>query len=334
MLRRSLSFGLGSLPLARRPIAENKYNPAAMEIATKSPTPPNKTGIAPTPIFLIGGAAIGTYTKLIDDLATFVHDFVPEEARILPVISSGGLEQIYYAAHADSIHGGLMSGIVLDVIRRDGLLPDLTERLNYICKLYVEEVHIVSTRNIKSVFDLSGRTVNTGPLNSGTEIIARRMFDLLDIHPAYDNQPTTAALRGLPHGDPEAVIFVAGKPIDALHRLKIEDDLHFLRLPWSIETASRLTDSGFQPTVLRHDDYATIIPPDEKIPTLGSPVYLMTAAAPAKSPKQREVSDFVKLFLQNLSMLQRESNIAKWRDADLPSRMPNFRRAPDVAAWF
>ena len=60
-------------------------------------------------------------------------------------------------------------------------------------------------------------------------LIARRMFDLLDIHPAYDNQPTTAALRGLPHGDPEAVIFVAGKPIDALHRLKIEDDLHFLR---------------------------------------------------------------------------------------------------------
>jgi SPOR domain/NMT1-like family len=250
------------------------------------------------------------------------------------VISSGGLEQVYYAAHVDALHGGLMSGIVLDVVRRDGWLPDLTERLNYICRLYLEEIHIVCKSEFKSIFDLNGRTVNTGPLNSGTEIIARRMFELLDIHPAYDNRPTATALRGLPQGDPEAVVFVAGKPVNALQTLDAGSNLRLLHVPWSIGTASRLADSDFRQTVLQHDDYPNLIPPDGKVPTLGSPVYLMTANAPAKSAKQQHVSAFATMFLQNLAILQKESGLKKWRDTDLLARLPHFHRAPEVAAWF
>lgn len=332
MLRRNLGVGLGSLLWAKQALAAsqpggNASNPAPANVLAN-------LGIAREAVQLIGGAAIGTYTKLIDDMATVFRAFVPDMPNVLPVISTGGLEQIYYAVHLDSISGGLMSGVVLDVVRRGGWLPELTERLTYVTQLYQEEVHIVTKSSLNSVFDLNGRTVNTGPLNSGTDLIARRLFELLDINPVYDDRPTAVALQGVTHGDPEAVVFIAGKPVVAVQNLKSTDDLRLLHMPWNIGTARHLTDSDFRPTFLQRNDYPSLIPPDTKVPTLGSAVYLMTKTASNNAARQRLVSDFTTALLQNLSVLQKESSLTKWRDADLIARLPHFRRAPEVAAWF
>jgi len=332
MLRRNLGVGLGTLLWAKDALAgvqsgSNANDPAAARVLTD-------LGIARDSVQLIGGTAIGTYTKLIDDMATVLRAFAPDMPRILPVISTGGLEQIYYAVHLDSIGGGLMSGVVLDAVRRGGWLPEVTERLTYVTKLYLEEVHIIAKSSLNSVFDLNGRTVNTGPHDSGTDIIARRLFELLGINPIFDDRPTAVALQGLPQGDPEAVVFIAGKPVIAVQNLKDTEGLRLVPMPWNIGTARRLTDSDFRPTSFQHDDYPSLIPPDTKVPTLASAVYLVTKNAPADPARQRIVSAFTTGVLRNLSVLQRESSIGKWRDADLIARLPNFRRAPEVAAWF
>ncbi len=332
MLRRNLGVGLGSLLWANHALAASQPGSKAND-----PAPPNvlaNFGIAQDAVQLIGGAAIGTYTKLIDDMATVLRAFVPDMPHVLPVISTGGLEQIYYAVHLDNIGGGLMSGVVLDVVRRGGWLPEVTERLTYVTQLYQEEVHIIAKGSLNSVFDLNGRTVNTGPLNSGTDLIARRLFELLDINPVYDDRPTAAALQGVTQGDPEAVVFIAGKPVIAVQNLKSSDDLRLLHLPWNIGTARHLADSDFRPAFFQHNDYPNLVPPDTKVPTVGSAVYLMTKNGPTNPALQRLVSGFTTSLLQNLSVLQKESSITKWRDADLIARLPHFRRAPEVAAWF
>ncbi len=332
MLRRNLGVGLSGLLWAKQALAAAQSGGNANGHA-----PPNvlaNLGIAQDAIQLIGGAAIGTYTRLIDDMAGVLRAFVPDMPHILPVISTGGLEQVYYAVHLDSVSGGLMSGVVLDVVRHDGWLPDLTERLTYVTQLYQEEVHIIAKSSVNSISDLNGRTVNTGPLNSGTDIIARRLFELLDINPVYDSRPTAVGLQGVGQGDPEAVVFVAGKPVIAVQNLKGADELRLLSLPWNIGMARRLSDSDFRPTFFQYNDYPNLIAPDSKVPTLGSAVYLMTKSGPTNPARQRLVSNFTTALLQNLSVLQRESSITKWRDADLIARLPQFRRAPEVAAWF
>ena len=83
----------------------------------------------------------------------------------------------------DFVDAAVASGVLLDVTRRGGWLPNLPNSavIVQVSLLYYEEVHILSTQLIDNAYALNGLTVNTGPAGGGTDVIARRMFELLGI---------------------------------------------------------------------------------------------------------------------------------------------------------
>jgi TRAP-type uncharacterized transport system substrate-binding protein len=282
---------------------------------------------------VMGGSLIGTYIKVVNDMASVLAAYSPDAPRIFPVVSSGGFQIPYDLVELDFIDAAVVSGIMLDTVRLAGWLPKITERLAYVSELYLEETHIVSTQLIENVYALNGLTVNVGPAGGGSDVIARRMFELLGIRPKYDNRPIPAALEGVPAGDPAAVVFVAGKPADIFRSIPVVGNLHYVPITWD-DKAKNWLSPWFRPTTLDSTDYPRLIPHGTSVQTVASQVFLVTSVQPPGSPRQAIISAMTAAFLQNLTALQTGPYEPKWREANVLDHLPYFNRAAEVIAWF
>lgn len=326
--RRNVGLGLGSLLLG----SEAR---AALPVPTPAGPPVMPPMVRPghDVVTVMGGSLIGTYIKIVNDMANVLASYAPGAPRVFPIITSGGYQIPYDLVELDFIDAAVVSGIMLDTVRVAGWLPEITNRLAYVSELYFEETHIVSTQLVENVYSLNGLTVNVGPAGGGSDVIARRMFELLGIHPKYDNRPIPAALDGVPRGDPAAVVFVAGKPADIFRDIPVIGSLHYVPIKWD-EKAKSWLSPWFRPATLTNADYPRLVPSGTIVPTVASPVFLVTSTQPAGSPRQKLISAMTAAFLQNLSALQTGPYEPKWREANVLDHLPHFNRAVEVISWF
>jgi TRAP-type uncharacterized transport system substrate-binding protein len=330
--RRAAGLSLGGLLLGAG--ANAAPSPSAAPPAPAAPVlPPFGVAANPEVVTLMGSTLIGTYTEIANDVARMMSAQIPNGPRVLPVLGSGGLQVAWDVTNIERIDTAILSGVVLDVVRRAGWVPDLAQRLTYVTLLYFEETHIISSQLIENVDALAGRTVNVGPLGGGTDVIARRLFDLLGIQPIYDNRPTLDALKGAPTGDPAAVLYIAGKPVQAIGDIQLVGNLRFVPIPWDGERQRRL-EPYFRAGFLGSNDYPRLVPVETRVPTVVSPVFMVASWVATASPRQQAISTVITSLVRNLITLQNGPYHPKWREANVLERMPGFRRAPEVMAWF
>ena len=127
----------------------------------------------------------------------------------------------------------------------------------------------------------------------------------------------------MPTGDPAAVVFIAGKPVDVFSDIEIVGNLKFVPIPWDDRIKNWLTP-WFRPAYLGSDDYPRLVPPATSVPTVASAVYLVTVALPPGSPREQGVSAMTVSFLQNLNTLQNMTDSAK---RAVPAEMARSKRA-------
>ncbi len=335
--RRAAGIGLGGLLVGARARAAPVDTPVrAGEQPSGLTTPPLPPGVRPVgaEVMVMGATSqVGLYTLMVEEIANVVAEFAPTAPRVLPIAAGGGPQAVWDVMLLDDLDGALLSSVVLDFVRRGGWLPDLPQRLTFVTQLYFEETHILSTDLIQNLYSLNGRTVNVGPLGGGNDVMARRLFDSLGVKPVYDYRPTLQALPGVPTGNPVAVLYVAGKPMDEFRQIQVIGNLRFVPIPWDPETASRLTPF-FRSAVLRPDDYPRLVPNGTTVQTVASPVFLMWRLRPEGSPGQAASSEVIRAFLQNLNTLRYGPYHPKWREVNVLEGLPGFRRSPDVITWF
>ncbi|MFC7205155.1 TAXI family TRAP transporter solute-binding subunit [Haloferax namakaokahaiae] len=102
------------------------------------------------------------------------------------------------------------------------------ENLRGVATLYPETIHIItlSDTGITSVDDLSGATINTGDLGSGTQVNAVQILEALGISD-YSEQNTgfSQASDQLKNGDIDAAFVVGGWPVGAIEELAATEDV-------------------------------------------------------------------------------------------------------------
>ncbi|ADJ13496.1 TRAP transporter solute receptor, TAXI family protein [Halalkalicoccus jeotgali B3] len=117
--------------------------------------------------------------------------------------------------------------------------------LRGVATLYPETIHIVASAEsgISSVEDLSGATINTGDLGSGTQVDAVQILEAVGITD-YSEQNTgfSQAAEQLQNGDIDAAFIVGGWPVGAIENLATSTDITIV----SIEGQARqqILDSG------------------------------------------------------------------------------------------
>src|SRR5260370_34594255 len=117
------------------------------------------------------------------------HDGV----RLLPVAGAGASQNVKDVIFARGIDFGIVSTDVLDEIRRNPPFPGIEKYLQYVTKLYDQQVHLLAGPDIQSVADLArkkGNFVRRGRRNYITS--AHLLQDIGCRSPAIPFSPTHA----------------------------------------------------------------------------------------------------------------------------------------------
>src|SRR5262249_45040228 len=126
-----------------------------------------------------GGQLSGTYMTLADELAQVLDD--GDNLRVVPIVTYGAasnLDDLLYLRQVDVVMAQLD---VFEYFRTQRKTPNLKQRIQYIIRLPVSEMHVLAGADIKSIEDLRGKKVNFGPAGSASSLTGTIVFQRLGV---------------------------------------------------------------------------------------------------------------------------------------------------------
>lgn len=268
---------------------------------------------------VIAGGVDGTYIRIATDLAAVLDDGV--RLRVIPIIGKGSLQNLSDIMFLRGIDIGIVQSDALAFARRQRMFPGLDQRVNYISKLYDEEVHLLASGDIRRVEDLANRPVNVDVSGSGTAMTSAVLFESLGIAVRMVNDVQDTALEKLRRGEIAAMVYVAGKPARLFSNIPREANLHFVPLPM----APSLLDT-YLPAELAAAQYPALVPDGAPVETIAVGAVMAAYAWQTGSDRHRKVATFVDAFFENFEAFLRPPRHPKWREVNLAARVPGWTR--------
>jgi TRAP-type uncharacterized transport system substrate-binding protein len=244
--------------------------------------------------------------------------------RLLPIAGAGALQNAKDVMFARGIDFGIVQTDVLDQIKRNPPFPGVEKYLQYVTKLYDQELHVLAGPDIQSIDDLRGKRVNFGLRDSGTYTTATAVFKAVGVEPDVTNLPHPLALDKLRRGEISALVYVATKPSRLFQDIRPDENLHFLPI-----TSNLL--SNYTTTTINSDDYPELVSNDAPINTIAVGTVLLAYNWPTKSERYQRVNRFVQAFLSRLNEIK--ARRPKWHDFDISSSVSGWTRFPAAEQW-
>lgn len=277
-------------------------------------------------VAIIAGSPEDTYLDITHDLAVVLND---ENLRILPVVGMGGAQNIRDVLYLKGIDIGITSSQMLRYFASTGELSTaLDQRLNYITRLYPEEMHVVASRDIKKLEDLNGKKVNFSDPGSSTQISARDVFGLLSVPVEEVNMSQADAIAAVKKGEIAATVVISGKPAVVLERISASDNLHLVEVPYT-----RTLENIYLSAQLEQSLYPNLIDAGQTVQTVAVDSVLITNNWQPASDRYRRVARFVEALFSHFSDLQKPPRHPKWLEVDLAKELPGWQRFPAAQDW-
>jgi uncharacterized protein len=277
-------------------------------------------------VAIIAGSPEDTYLDITHDLAVVLND---ENLRILPIVGMGGAQNIRDVLYLKGIDIGITSSQMLRYFASTGeLSTTLDQRLNYITRLYPEEMHVVAGRDIKKLEDLNGKKVNFSDTGSSTQISARDVFGLLSVSVEEVNMSQADAIAAVKKGEIAATVVISGKPAAVLERISANDNLHLVEVPYT-----RTLENIYLSAQLEQNLYPNLIEAGQTVQTVAVDSVLITNNWQPASDRYRRVARFVEALFSHFSDLQKPPRHPKWLEVDLAKELPGWQRFPAAQDW-
>jgi len=251
-----------------------------------------------------------------------------ERLRPLLIVGKGPFQNVTDIVFARGIDFGIVQSDVLAALKRDPPFPGIENYLQYIAKLYEEEVHILAGKDIDSIEDLASKKVNFGIPDSGTHKTADVIFHSLGISVDATSLPQPVALEKLRRGEISALVCVVSKPDRWFKGIRPDENLHFLSIPATNELRESYTPAG-----LSAEDYPDLIDPDRPVSTVAVGNVLAVYNWPAGTERYRKVALFVRAFFDRLHDLRSPQYHPKWREIDIGATVPGWTRFAAAQEW-
>jgi TRAP-type uncharacterized transport system substrate-binding protein len=277
---------------------------------------------------IAGGLLEGTNIRFAAEMAKVMDD--RPNLRVLPIVTYGALGNVEDLLYLKGVDITITSADVLDEFVRNGTLAHIKERIRFLCKFYINEVHVYVRPEIRTLEDLAGKKVSFNTVGSAANLTGGILFDRLHINAEKVFINNSIALEKMRTGEIAGVVHVTGKPTDLFTKFKPEPGFHFLTVPLS----KNLLDY-YVPTKLTSTDYPNLIPPGESVETIGVPQVLAVYNWPANTDRYRRVARFVEYFFDRFDQFQKPPFHAKWKEISLASSLPGwtrFRAAEELLA--
>jgi TRAP transporter TAXI family solute receptor len=273
-------------------------------------------------IGLIAGGPGSTDARVAADIAEVLDD--GERLRVLPMLGEGSAQNIADLIYLKGVDVAIVHADVLEQTMQHGTIPREAS-VQYIAKLFQEEIHVLARRDIASLNDLSGKVVSIGPVGSGTEMTASALLDMAHVTPniLHDRQPV--ALDRLRRGEIAAMFIIGGKPVPLLQAIEPGTGLHFVPIPLS----AQIVDS-YLPTSLDHQQYPSLVPAGPPIDTVAVSSILVTLATSSDTQRAKRVNRFVDTLFERFDQFVQPGFHPKWQEVNLSAQIQGWARYPEV----
>jgi hypothetical protein len=225
------------------------------------------------------GGTGGTYFPLSNEIKTVVEentDFslnVQSTGASVENVGSLADETADFALIQNDIAFFAKNGTGIDTFQDNPI-----ENLQGVATLYPETITIVTLQNtgIESLSDLSGATINTGDLGSGTQVNANQILEAVGISD-YDEQNAgfSQASEQLANGDIDAAFVVGGWPVGAIEDLANTNDVHIVPIEGDNREAVKDAASWFADDTIPGGTYSGV---SEEIDTVAVQAMIATHA--------------------------------------------------------
>lgn len=319
-------FVLFSLVLGVTAWSQTSSGPIRTAEATAAPSERFKRDVNDITVGIITGTVNGTYIQFGSDLSNVLDQ--PGEMRVLAILGKGSLQNIADILYVKGIDIGITQSDALAYIKRNDLFSGIQDKIRYITKLYNEEIHVLANKDIKSLEDLKGKTVNFGLKGSSASISVSILSEILNLNitPNYDDP--VVALEKVKSGELAGMIGVYGKPAEIYANLTRADNVHFLPIPYSNELGK-----VYFPATLSNADYGGLIETGDKVDTLAVGAVMIVFNWEPTTWRYNKVARFVNKFFTNIEALQKPPRHPKWKDVNLTAAVPGWKRFPAAEQW-
>ena len=268
---------------------------------------------------IVGGLLSGTYMRLVDEMASALND--GDNFRILPIVSYGAASNLDDLLYLKGVDAAITQSDVFEYFRTVRKTPNLEQRIDYIIRLPISELHILARDNIQTLQDLRGKKVNFGPAGTGASLTGTIVFQRLgiEVNQVLIDQPS--ALQKLQSGEIDAIARVIPKPIDFFSKIPANSGLHLVNIPFTHEFEDYYTLGEFN-----KQDYPTLLEGKDRIDTIAVPAVLAVYNWPQGSDRYHKVERLVQYLFNNFNKLQHPPFHPKWADTNLAATVPGWTR--------
>jgi hypothetical protein len=270
-------------------------------------------------VFLGGGTRDSTWLRFADELGTVLDD--GDDMRVVAMISRGAAANLQDLLYLRSVDVAFTQLDVLDYFRTQLKTPHIEDRVQYVLRLPVAELHVTAGAAIVSLDDLRGRKVVFGGPGTASALTGPIVFHRLgiEVEPLFIDH--AAGLRMLMDGDVAGLVGSSSKPVDFWLRIPPNAGLHLLPVPFTSALADLYVVGAFTAV-----DYPNLIPPGQRIDTIAVPSVLAISNAPKSSDRFRRLERFARYLFDRWDGLTEPPFHPRWRDVNLAATVPGWTR--------
>ena len=286
-------------------------------------------------VTIVSGGTSGAQIRFTTDIADILNsgDDNEQYLRVLPIISSGGSQNVLDILYLRGIDMGIIHSDTLAYLRGTDpiLYKNIYDRIHFVTKLYNAEWHVLAHKNINSLWELEGKRVNISRKLSGTYIASKTILELLGINVEYTTYSDHVALEKLNSGEISAIAVLEGAPAGVIQNIARNNDFHLVPVTFFFEDTFKVPfkhvlEHFYLPTKLTHKDYPNLIPPGKNVATVSSGVMLAVYNWKKDTERYRKVSRFVETFFRNFKKFKEPGRHPKWRDVNLAAKIWRWKR--------
>jgi uncharacterized protein len=274
----------------------------------------------------INAGLVGIVAEGTDYTADLALTLAGEQTgvRLLPIAGAGALQNAEDVVFARGIDCGVVQTDVLDEIKRHPPFQGVEKYLQYVTKLYDQDLHVLAGPDIQSIDGLRGKKVNFGLRGSGTYTTATIIFNTLGIQSDVTTLPQPLALDKIRRGEISALVYLATKPSRLFQDIRPDENLHFLPITPDLSP-------NYTPITITSDDYPELVSKEAPINTVAVGTVLVSYNWPTNSERYHRLNRFVQAFFAHLKDIK--ARRPKWRDFDISASVAGWTRFPAAEQW-
>jgi TRAP transporter TAXI family solute receptor len=266
-----------------------------------------------------GGQLSGTYMTLADELAEVLDD--GDNLRVIPIVTYGAASNLDDLLYLRGVDVAMVQSDVFEYFRTQRKTLNLENRIHYIIRLPVSEMHVLAGADIKSIEDLRGKKVSFGPAGSASSLTGTIVFQRLGVKVEHVLLDNATALQKLKSGELAALVRVIGKPVGFFAQIPANSGLHLVPIPFSETFTDHYTLGEFT-----SQEYPTLVPQGERIDTIAVPAVLAVFNWPKNTDRYRRVQRFTEALFTKWDKFMEPHRHPKWRDVNLAATVPGWSR--------